>query len=487
MITPETEESSNPDALPSTLQAGQILDGFRLEERLHQGGMANLWRVSRLDSPPPGEDFPLIMKVPRIKGGEDPATIVGYEVEQMLMPLLTGPHVPRFVARGDWTRQAYIVMERIQGQSLRPRFDVAPLPLHEVTEIGARVADALQSLHRQNVVHLDVKPSNIMFKATGEAVLVDFGLSRHDHLPDLLEEEFSLPMGTGPYMSPEQVQFVRNDPRSDLFALGVMLYHLATGERPFGQPGSVRGLRRRLYIDPVPPRAINPEIPPWLQEIILHCLEVKAERRYQSAAQLALDLRHPEGVQLTQRAERMQVSGSIRTLKRWFFALGAEPKVQTRVGEQMARSPIIMAAVDIDNATPELLEQLRETVRRIVQTEPGARLACVSVMRTARIGMDELTDRQGQSLHVKQLIALKHWARPINLALNLADGRLTFHVLEAPDAAGAIIEFAAKNGADHIVMGARGASALRRYLGSVSAQVVTQSDCTVTVVREPAQ
>ncbi len=489
MITPETEASSNPavsQSAPSALQAGQTLDGFRLEERLHQGGMANLWRVSRLDSPPPGEDFPLIMKVPRIKGGEDPATIVGFEVEQMLMPLLTGSHVPRFVARGDWTRQAYIVMEQIQGQSLRPRFDVAPLPLHEVTDIGARVADALQSLHRQNVVHLDVKPSNIMFKANGEAVLVDFGLSRHDHLPDLLEEEFSLPMGTGPYMSPEQVQFVRNDPRSDLFALGVMLYHLATGERPFGQPGSVRGLRRRLYVDPVPPRAINPEIPPWLQEIILHCLEVKAERRYQSAAQLALDLRHPEGVQLTQRAERMQVSGSIRTLKRWFFALGAEPKVQTRVGEQMARSPIIMAAVDIDNATPELLEQLRETVRRIVQTEPGARLACVSVMRTARIGMDELTDKLGQSLHVKQLIALKHWARPINLALNLADGRLTFHVLEAPDAASAIIEFAAKNGADHIVMGARGASALRRYLGSVSAQVVTQSECTVTVVREPA-
>ena len=83
------------------------------------------------------------------------------------------------------------------------------------------------------------------------------------------------------------------------------------------------------------------------------------------------------------------------------------------------------------------------------------------------------------------MIALKHWARPINLALNLADGRLTFHVLEAPDAASAIIEFAAKNGADHIVMGARGASALRRYLGSVSAQVVTQSECTVTVVREP--
>jgi len=317
-------------------------------------------------------------------------------------------------------------------------------------------------------------------------VLVDFGLSRHEQLPDLLEEEFTLPMGTGPYMSPEQVQFVRNDPRSDLFALGVMLYHLATGERPFGQPNSVRGLRRRLYVEPVPPRAIRPELPKWLQEIILRCLEVKPDRRYQSAAQLALDLREPGGVALTARAEKLQVSGAMRRLKRWFFALGSEPTPVPPAGQQLARSPIVMAAVDVGNATPELLTQLCETVRRIVQTEAGARLACVSVMKVNRIGIDELTDKQGQSLHVKQLIALKHWARPISKALNLEDGRLTFHVLEAPDAAGAIIDFAHRNGVDHIVMGARGASALRRYLGSVSGQVVAESDCTVTVVREPA-
>jgi len=484
------DQSSGPASIPAplpvaSLEPGLVLDGFRLEERLHQGGMANLWRVTRLE-PVPGEDFPLIMKVPRIKGGEDPATIVGFEVEQMLMPALKGPHVPRFVARGDWTRQAYIVMEQIAGQSLRPRLDEAPLPLDEVIEIGSRVATALHDLHRQHVVHLDIKPSNIMLRPSGEAVLVDFGLSRHDQLPDLLEEEFSLPMGTGPYMSPEQVQFVRNDPRSDLFALGVMLYHFATGERPFGQPASVRGLRRRLYVDPVPPRAIDPNIPPWFQEVVLRCLEVKPERRYQSAAQLALDLQRPEGITLSKRAERLHTSGTIKTLKRWFFALGSEPVAQATVTEQVARSPIIMAAVDIDHATPGLLEQLRETVRRIVQTEPGARLACVSVMKTARIGMDELTDKDGKSLHVKQLIALKHWARPVTRALKLEDGRLTFHVLEAPDAANAIIDFAAKNGVDHVVMGARGNSALRRYLGSVSAQVVAESDCTVTVVREMA-
>jgi eukaryotic-like serine/threonine-protein kinase len=471
-------------APPAPLEVGQVLDGFRLEERLHQGGMANLWRVSRTDGVDEGCE--LLMKVPRIKGGEDPATIVGFEVEQMLMPQLSGPHVPRFVARGDWTKQAFIVMERIPGETLRPRLDDAPLPPEEVAGIGARVATALAALHRQHVVHLDVKPSNILFRPDGTAVLVDFGLSRHEHLPDLLEEEFTLPMGTGPYMSPEQVQFVRNDPRSDLFALGVMLYHLATGERPFGQPNSVRGLRRRLFVEPVPPRAIRPELPPWLQEVILHCLEVRTDRRYQSAAQLALDLREPGGVALTARAEKLQVGGAMRRLKRWFFALGSEPEPAAPVGQQLARSPIVMAAVDVDHATPELLTQLCETVRRIVQTETGARLACVSVMRLNRIGIDELTDQHGQSLHVKQLIALKHWARPISKALALEDGRLTFHVLEAPDAAGAIIDFAHRNGVDHIVMGARGASALRRYLGSVSGQVVAESDCTVTVVREPA-
>lgn len=477
-----------PPAPPAPLEAGQVLDGFRLEARLHQGGMANLWRVSRVEGSDSSADdgIELLMKVPRIKGGEDPATIVGFEVEQMLMPQLSGPHVPRFVARGDWTRQAFIVMERIPGDTLRPRLDDAPLPPEEVADIGARVATALAALHRQYVVHLDIKPSNIMFRADGTAVLVDFGLSRHEQLPDLLEEEFTLPMGTGPYMSPEQVQFVRNDPRSDLFALGVMLYHLATGERPFGQPDSVRGLRRRLFVEPVPPRAIRPELPPWLQEVILHCLEVKPERRYQSAAQLALDLREPAGVALTARAEKLRVSGAMLRLKRWFFALGAEPAPAGPAGQQLARSPIVMAAVELDRGTPELRAQLCETVRRIVQTEAGARLACVSVMKVNRIGIDELIDQHGQSLHVKQLIALKHWARPISKALNLADGRLTFHVLEAPDVANALVDFAHRNGVDHIVMGARGASAIRRYLGSVSGQVVAESDCTVTVVREPA-
>ncbi|MEX8519928.1 MAG: serine/threonine protein kinase [Leptothrix sp. (in: b-proteobacteria)] len=468
------------------LEAGQVIDGFVLQEKLHQGGMANLWRVTHPEHP-----LPMIMKVPRIKGGEDPATIVGFEVEQMLLPMLKGVHVPRFIARGDFTTRPYIVMELIAGDSLRPRLEQAPLPIAEVAAIGARVATALHDLHRQHVIHLDIKPSNILFRPgvdgqLGEAVLVDYGLSRHDHLPDLLDEEFNLPMGTGPYMSPEQVQFVRSEPRSDLFALGVMLYHLTTGERPFGAPTSVRGLRERLYKEPVPPRALRPDCPPWLQEIILRCLEVQADKRHPSAAHLAHDLQRPEHVVLTARADKTGSSGRLQTFKRWFRAIGAEPTAKSCVADQLKRAPIVMAAVDVHGATDELLDLLRETVRRIVFTEAGARLACVSVMRTNRIGMDELTDAQGESKHVKQLVGLKHWARPISQALNLSDSHLTFHVLEAPDAASAIVEFAAKNQADHIVMGARGNSALRRYLGSVSSQVVAQADCTVTVVRVPS-
>ena len=483
----EPESTSLP---PGGLQPGQVIDQFRLDEHTHVGGMAQLWRVTRLDNSDP---MPLIMKVPRIKGGEDPTTIVGFEVEQMIMPTLSGVHVPRYVAKGDFTRQPYIVMERIDGPSLKPRFDAAPLPIEEVVHIGTQVAIALHDLHRQHVIHLDVKPSNIMFRERtangggGEAVLVDFGLSRHDHLPDLLEEEFELPMGTGPYMSPEQVQFVRNDPRSDLFALGVLLYHLTTGERPFGAPTSVRGLRQRLYRDPVPPRALRADCPPWLQEVILSCLEVQPSRRCQSGAQLSFNLQHPDQVALTDRATRVVRGGVLQVARRWLAALGAEPVVEANASAQAVRSPIVMAAIDIIGADPDLLTAVRNSVQRLLATEPGSRLACVAVLRTNRVAMDEPLDKDGSSKHVNLLVQLKHWARPVLRAAAPGgveqDGRLTFHVLEAPDPGNALLEFARKNQVDHIVMGARSSGGLRRYLGSVSAKVATEAACTVTVVR----
>jgi nucleotide-binding universal stress UspA family protein len=153
----------------------------------------------------------------------------------------------------------------------------------------------------------------------------------------------------------------------------------------------------------------------------------------------------------------------------------------------VAQSTIVLAAVDVAGATPALLEALRLGVQRVMQTEPQARLACLAVLKTERLCMDEPLEADGSSKHVNLLVQLKHWARPVlrSMALPQAqhDGRVTFHVLEAPDTASAIVEFARKNQVDHIVMGARSSSMLRRYLGSVSSQVVAQAHCTVTVVR----
>ncbi len=463
-----------PDAAPRhALEPGQVIDGFELVERLHRGGMAALWRVNKPELPVPG-----IMKIPLF--GEDATAIVGFEVEQMILPLLHGPHVPRWIAAGGFEAQPYIVMERIQGRSLRARLDEAPLPPEEVAEIGARVAEALHDLHQQQVIHHDVKPSNIMFREDGTAVLIDFGLARHDRLPDLLAEQFRLPMGTGPYISPEQVLHNRTDSRSDLFALGVILYHLATGARPFGAPTSVRGLRRRLYEEPVPPRVHRSDFPPWLQEIILRCLEVDPEQRYASAAQLAFDLTHPEAVALTYRAEVAEAQSPWRRFRRLVGRLAAKPTVRS-TSQQLHRAPIVMAAVDFTQEWEDLAEALRATARQVLQAAPEARLACVSVLRTPRLAIEAPADVAATHRHVQRLVQLQHWARP----LAQTGRRVSFHVLEAPDAAAAILDYAHSNRVDHIVIGSRGGSSLRRYLGSVSTQVVAQAVCTVTVVKVP--
>lgn len=435
--------------------------------------MSTLWRVSG-----PEPDRPLIMKIPSLREGDDPAAIVSFEVEQMILPTLLGVHVPRFVASGDFAVQPYIVMERIAGESLRARLPEAPLPSKEVASIGARIAAALHDLHGQHVIHLDLKPSNVMFRESGEPVLIDYGLSRHDSLPDLLAEEFRLPLGTGPYISPEQVLHIRNEPRSDLFALGVLLYLLATGKRPFGNPVHVHGLRRRLYRDPLPPRALNAECPAWLQEVILRCLEVDPRDRYATAAQLALQLQFPEQVERTARAERSGRAGVFTVARRWLRALGSSPDPRQSASSQLSRAPIVLLALDL-TGSDALMHALRSATGRVLQIEPGVRLACVTVLKTSRVAIDSTLDEQGRNVHVMRLVELKHWARP----LGLAAGRVTYHVLEAPDPASAIVEFARSNQVDQIVIGSRGSSTLRRYLGSVSSEVVARAECTVTVVK----
>jgi serine/threonine protein kinase len=458
------------------VRPGAVIDGFTVGECLHTGGMATLWSVTR-----PDIAVPLLMKIPRVSEGEDPAAIVSFEMEQMILPRLSGPHVPACFATGDFARQAYVVIEPIPGKTLYSRLGDLPLAYEEASVIVGKIAVALADLHRQNVIHHDIKPSSIMFRASGEAVLIDFGLSHHNQLPDLLQEEFRIPYGTAPYMAPERLLDVRDDPRSDLFSLGVLLYFFTTGERPFGEGETMYAMRRRLWRDPHPPRKLRADYPPWLQEIVLRCLEIDPVWRYPTASQLAFELAYPDQIKLTARSERVK-RDPISTVWRRRFNRGlTQPKAKADLAAQLDSSPIVAIALDTAEGSLALNEAMRVTTMRILATLPSARLACLNVLKLGRVTIDRTLDEAGNNKHIDRLVTLRHWASP----LQLDESRLTVHVLEAVDPAAAILEFAKANRVDHIVIGARQNSLKRSLLGSVSAKVAAEAACTVTVVRPP--
>jgi len=462
------------------IEPGTVIDGFRVEEKLHAGGQGVIYRVA----PPPGRpelDFPLLMKVPRLGPGEPSETVVTYEVETTVHAALKGPHVPRFVAAGDLAVRPYVVMEAIQGESLKAWAERAPIPPEEVAVLGAAVATALHALHLQEVVHLDVKPANVMIRPDGSAVLVDFGLARHALYPDLLAEEFRHPMGSAPYISPEQVLGMRQDPRSDVFALGAVLYQLATGEYPHGNPTSVGGLRRRLWHLPASPRRLRPELPEWLQEVILRCLEAQAADRYASAAQVASELTHPDQVTVTERGRRLRRPGLGRFLKSWIMAAGYEPSPLERPSQQLAAASIVMAAVATQHKNEQRFQVLREVVQRLLASDPGRRLTCVTVIRPASELAGGREEEAGTSQRIKHLVLLRNWAEPLGLEAD----RLTYHVIESGDPAGALLEYAKVNQVDHLVIGAPPADVPLKGT-FISTRVAAEATCSVTVVRPRA-
>jgi len=141
----------------------------------------------------------------------------------------------------------------------------------------------------------------------------------------------------------------------------------------------------------------------------------------------------------------------------------------------------VMVALDFTDDSQSLTDAMRVIAKQVLATLPSARLACVNVLKQGRITIDRTLDEEGKNKHIERMIALQHWAQP----LKLDEGRLTVHVLEAVDPASAILEFAAVNQVDRIVIGARQNSFMRSLLGSVSSKVAGEAPCTVTVVRPP--
>src|SRR6185369_16276373 len=328
-------------------QQGAEVDGFTLGELIQTGGMGSIFRVTK-----PGLTLPALMKLPRLDVAQASEALVAFQTELAIARILKGPHVPAFIAAGDLTTTPHLVMEWVEGESLEDECRRAPLPARELARIGAALADALHAIHLQQVIHLDFKPSNVILRADGSAVLIDFGFAHHAGQPDLLAEETRFRAGSAPYVSPEQLLGCREDSRSDLFALGVVLYELATGKLPFGEPDS--DVRNRFWIDPVPPSALAPELPDWAQELILRALEPRAELRYQSAAQLAFDLRNPEQITLTERATKQKNAGLISHMSR-FLRARAEFGARLRAPEPLLSSTFFFK----DAATTENLADQR--------------------------------------------------------------------------------------------------------------------------------
>jgi eukaryotic-like serine/threonine-protein kinase len=462
------------------LEPGAVLDGFVIDECIHSGGMAHIYRVHYADGQPdPG--FAMAMKVPRMTAGDGGENIVSFEIENQIMQALHGPHVPRFVAAGDLQRVPYLVMEYIAGHTLEHWLTTNPRSsVDTITRLGTALARAVHALHQQHTVHLDLKPANVLFRADGQAVLLDFGLSCHAHYPDLLAEQLRKAVGSPAWIAPEQVVGVRGDPRSDIFAIGVMLYQLCTGELPFGEPQTAGGLRQRLWMDPVPPRKLRTELPEWLQEVVLRCLEPEAAQRYPSAAHLAFDLAHPEQVQITQRGRNTTPTGFRTHFKRWLKAAGMHYQPSPIVSQQIEDVPIVMVAVPHKDVTDATLYSLRQAVQRSLGTRPGARLACVTVISPSMSSASDSATSE-TSVQRRYLTALRQWAQP----LDHPGQQVSYHVLESGDVAQALLDYASGNNVSVIVMGAATHGLkTQRFIATVPIKVAMDAPCTVILVKQ---
>ena len=456
---------------------GATIDGFTLGERVHAGAMGDLYRVTH-----PQHAISMLMKAPRFRAGESMENLLSFETEEMILPELTGPHVPRLIATGDLTRTPYLVMEWIDGENLESTVRRGALPAEDVARIGAAIADALHAIHRQGVIHFDVKPDNVIVRPDGSVTLIDFGLAHHARLPDLLAEEKRYTAGSAPYVSPEQVEGSRTDPRSDLFALGVVLYEMATGELPFGVPETMAGLRDRLWLDPKPPRARVDAVPPWLQEIILRCLEIDADARYQTAAHIAFDLRHPAQVSLTHRADKMGQAGFLAQLGRWWRARERDPARSVRARASQHSTPVITVAIDTSHPDDERHAAIRRVTEQMLAASSEFRLVCVSVIGPGTTLPNAAAAGEDSDLHLEHLIRLRHWVDP----LKLPPHRLSLHVLESSSPSAALLDFARRNHADLIILGAPGpAQRGMVWWRSVASSVTANAPCSVHVVRVP--
>jgi serine/threonine protein kinase len=274
------------------LASGTRLGPYKIEEPIGAGGMGEVYRATdtRLNRN-------VAVKILPLRLTAEPGAKLRFEREAHTASALNDPHICTIYDVGEHEGRQFLVMELLEGHTLRQYMDGQGLAVEQVVKLGKQIATALQTAHGKGIIHRDVKPANIFVTEGGSVKVLDFGLAKllppidQDATHSLTLTEPLVVLGTLPYMAPEQLRGDKTDARTDIWGVGAVLYEMATSLRPFREELSTRLTDAILHKSPAPPRALNAAIPAELERIILKCLDKDPENRYQSATELVVDLR----------------------------------------------------------------------------------------------------------------------------------------------------------------------------------------------------